>query len=234
MDDQSTHLRRMKNLGEPGFNMSCPVCDCLETPIVYEGGRYAGKIVHRRRQCAECRATFTTHESAINLSQPQCINRCDVVTLLQDRVKVMREEIRKLNNEKGRNSMEYLSQQGTVTAPIDPEAQYNMTCISCGSTKDIQWWPHRNGHGMLVGFVFACPACKHIVEGMRLDMPGVRADKTLLPEVELTELRKCLRKMMDKFKKACQLGEVNAMEDPTYEYATRLLSDEAVGCKKQE
>ena len=45
--------------------------------------------------------------------------------------------------------------------------------------------------------------------------------------IEHAEFRRVLRRIMDRFKEAWQLGETNAMEDPTYEYATRLLSGEA-------
>ena len=31
------------------------------------------------------------------------------------------------------------------------DEMYNATCIHCGDTTDIQMWPHRNGHGMMVG-----------------------------------------------------------------------------------
>jgi hypothetical protein len=41
-------------------------------------------------------------------------------------------------------------------------------------------------------------------------------------------LERVLRKMMDRFKFIAQLGEVNAMEDPTYEHATRLLGKHGV------
>lgn len=52
---------------------------------------------------------------------------------------------------------------------------FDATCIHCGSTKNIQLWPHRNGHGMMVGFVFACSACQEIVKGIKLIIEGIRA-----------------------------------------------------------
>lgn len=58
---------------------------------------------------------------------------------------------------------------------IMSDSMYNATCIHCGSVKDIQLWPHRNGQGKMVGFVFACSSCEEIVKGVRFFIEGIRA-----------------------------------------------------------
>ena len=54
------------------------------------------------------------------------------------------------------------------------DKQYNAACIHCGETKDIRLWPHRNGHGDMIGLVFACAGCADIVRGITLEIHGVR------------------------------------------------------------
>ena len=60
---------------------------------------------------------------------------------------------------------------------------FNATCIHCGDTTDIQLWPHRNGHGMMIGFVFACAACAHIVRGVTMEIHGIRGHSEDAPNV---------------------------------------------------
>jgi len=67
----------------------------------------------------------------------------------------------------------YDSEKSTVQK-LNADVKYNACCISCGSTKDIELWPHRNGHGHMVGFIFACSGCQGIVKGIRLLIEGVR------------------------------------------------------------
>jgi hypothetical protein len=68
--------------------------------------------------------------------------------------------------------MIYESEKGKVEKLNDDD--YSAACISCGETKDIQLWPHRNGHGCLIGFVFACKGCKDIVPGITMSIHGIR------------------------------------------------------------
>ena len=52
--------------------------------------------------------------------------------------------------------------------------KYSATCIHCGATDNINLWPHRNGHGDLIGFVFACESCQDVVKGVWLEIHGIR------------------------------------------------------------
>jgi hypothetical protein len=56
----------------------------------------------------------------------------------------------------------------------DEDAVYNATCIHCGDTDGIQLWPHRNGHGNMIGIVFACAACAEVVKGVNMEVRGIR------------------------------------------------------------
>jgi hypothetical protein len=53
-------------------------------------------------------------------------------------------------------------------AKKDPDADFDATCVFCGGNKRIQLWPHRNSVGNMVGFVFACNACKAYAENCKL------------------------------------------------------------------
>lgn len=65
-----------------------------------------------------------------------------------------------------------LSEKTSINKTSNDE--YNATCIHCGGTKDIQLWPHRNGHGNMIGFVFACAGCKDVVRGVTMEIHGIR------------------------------------------------------------
>ena len=66
----------------------------------------------------------------------------------------------------------YKSEKGKLIKLSDEN--FNATCISCGSTKDINLWPHRNGHRNMVGFVFACAKCVDVVRDVTLTIHGIR------------------------------------------------------------
>jgi hypothetical protein len=69
----------------------------------------------------------------------------------------------------------YQSEIGTIVKG-DERAKYNACCISCGATDRIELWPHRNGHGDMVGFIFACRGCAGVVKGITLHIQGIRGD----------------------------------------------------------
>lgn len=69
------------------------------------------------------------------------------------------------------------SEQGKVCkADLNPDLglKYNATCISCGEHENIQLWPHRNGHGDMIGFVFGCDKCADIVQNVTMIIEGIR------------------------------------------------------------
>jgi hypothetical protein len=70
----------------------------------------------------------------------------------------------------------YPSEKSTVTKER-ADVFYAASCILCGSTKDIELWPHRNGHEMMVGMVFACKGCREIVQGVSLTIEGIRGER---------------------------------------------------------
>lgn len=43
--------------------------------------------------------------------------------------------------------------------------KYTISCVSCGTSHDLMMIPHRNTSGWLVGWVFVCDACRHMVLG---------------------------------------------------------------------
>ncbi len=43
---------------------------------------------------------------------------------------------------------------------------FTIQCVSCGETKDIQMWPHRNLEGKMVGFLFFCAKCSGVAPGV--------------------------------------------------------------------
>lgn len=45
------------------------------------------------------------------------------------------------------------------------DLDFTIQCVSCGETKDIQMWPHRNKEGRMVGFLFFCSKCSGIAPG---------------------------------------------------------------------
>ena len=67
------------------------------------------------------------------------------------------------------------------------DAKYNATCIHCGDTKDIQLWPHRNGHGNMIGFVFACAGCADVVKGVWMQIHGIRGHGESESDTPLTD-----------------------------------------------
>lgn len=40
------------------------------------------------------------------------------------------------------------------------DEDFTVYCISCGSNRDLQMWPHRNEKQHMVGWVFACMKCE--------------------------------------------------------------------------
>ena len=46
------------------------------------------------------------------------------------------------------------------------DLDFTIQCVSCGSTKDIQVWPHRNKQGSMVGCLYFCQKCSHIAPGV--------------------------------------------------------------------
>lgn len=66
----------------------------------------------------------------------------------------------------------YESEKSSVCGPTGKFSP--MTCIHCGETKNVEMWAHRNGHGDLIGFVFACAACEQIVQGVTMRIYGIR------------------------------------------------------------
>ena len=62
---------------------------------------------------------------------------------------------------------------------------FNATCIHCGETTDIQLWPHRNGHGNMIGFVFACAGCADIVRGITMEIHEIRGHSEDAPNAEV-------------------------------------------------
>jgi hypothetical protein len=57
---------------------------------------------------------------------------------------------------------------------LEPNAIYDATCIHCGETNHIHLWPHRNGHGQMIGMIFACRNCSEIVKGIEFTIHGIR------------------------------------------------------------
>lgn len=64
--------------------------------------------------------------------------------------------------------------EGHVEKLLDKD--YNAACVSCGSTKDIQLWPHRNGHGMMIGFLFVCALCADVAPNLKMKIMGIRGE----------------------------------------------------------
>jgi hypothetical protein len=54
-----------------------------------------------------------------------------------------------------------------VISKKEPDTDFDATCVFCGSIKRIHLWPHRNKVGQMVGFIFACSACKAYADGCR-------------------------------------------------------------------
>jgi len=70
---------------------------------------------------------------------------------------------------------QYPSETGTIRKQL-PAVDYNARCISCGSASMIGLWPHRNGHGHMIGFVFLCHECSDLAPGIHMDIHGVRKE----------------------------------------------------------
>ena len=73
--------------------------------------------------------------------------------------------------------MSYLSEKGHIQK-VDGSISYNAECISCGETDKLELWPHRNGHGGMIGFVFLCQGCKSFASGISMDIHGIRGEDT--------------------------------------------------------
>lgn len=71
--------------------------------------------------------------------------------------------------------MVHPSERGSVDK--QSAEKFNATCIHCGATDNIQMWPHRNEHGDMIGFVFACAGCADIVRGITLEIHGIRGHR---------------------------------------------------------
>ena len=70
----------------------------------------------------------------------------------------------------------YPSEQGHIQK-IDDTKTYNAECIHCGETDHIELWPHRNGHGGMVGFIFLCSGCKELAPNIEIEIKGIRLHK---------------------------------------------------------
>lgn len=57
---------------------------------------------------------------------------------------------------------------------------FNLACVHCGITTNLQAWPHRDNKGEIVGLVFACSACSNVI-------PGATVAITYIQEEELNE-----------------------------------------------
>lgn len=61
------------------------------------------------------------------------------------------------------------------------------TCIFCGkSEKGMPMWPHKNEHGMIVGFVFICESCLGYSGGLTLLVRGLKERERHLHTVVFT------------------------------------------------
>lgn len=49
-----------------------------------------------------------------------------------------------------------------------PEDRYGVACIGCGIEMHLQMLPHRDGSGLLVGWVFCCEKCRPEIIGRRM------------------------------------------------------------------
>jgi len=84
------------------------------------------------------------------------------------------------------------SENSTLVDKLSGET-FNATCIHCGETNKIQLWPHRNGHGNMIGFVFACDGCADVVRRVTLEIHGIRGHKCdIAPNPSLTVAAKHL------------------------------------------
>lgn len=88
----------------------------------------------------------------------------------------------------------YPSEHGKIALKeVADEGSFNATCIHCGATENIQLWPHRNGHGDMVGMVFACAACTDVVRGIWLEIHGIRGHKKETKEIKAQTVRQAAR-----------------------------------------
>jgi len=73
------------------------------------------------------------------------------------------------------NQESYPSEEGHIALnEVVSEKSFIATCIHCGATDNINLWPHRNGHGDMIGLVFACAGCADIVHGITMEIHGIR------------------------------------------------------------
>lgn len=74
---------------------------------------------------------------------------------------------------------------GTINKLSDKD--FTIACVHCGTTSDIQMWPHRDDNGKMVGLVFACSECSSMVPGATVTVAVTYTQEEGPDEQEISE-----------------------------------------------